>query len=757
MITRTDKISDIITVRKKKAEEITALQQWVWNASTALAAFRESITTVDMRAASEESVSELTSRSSAIESELRSHSVSLEKVRSHFAKDTLSVAVVGQAGMGKSTFLQSLTGLSDSQIPASGGRACTSTQSRIDNLAIGPGYAEVFYYSRNEVIGILEECYSLLKWSVPSFRSLDDFVRDFDSREKPAETALESLWRLLKTYRDNARALEDKIFAPNLQSKRIPLEEVAYSVTYSEGESRPENLGIARVEIHCKFPCEDVGRLSVVDTPGMNAASEDRDKIILEKVLDETADFVLFVGIPAERGVSQKEREMFDNCRRCARQVSDIKLDRKAFYVANQAMVRDNRTGEIRRNGADPEYNKLWKDDFDKGVIPAAKLLAVDVKDAEAVRSVVLDPMIDYLVATLPELDDAEVKAAKKLLDGIGNKIKTFLDDIDKKLGFLRTTDPSDYRRFRGEFEKLLPNLSSHLSETLNNMMPSRDMDIAAHIGAESNAPQGNVFTETLKKIVKDYRSGTPAFLSIDAVKNEMFNNPGQGGAAFFNLMSHLRCYIIGLFAAMDDNCQQIVEDAKAKLEKVFRDSDAGCMGGIKELEDKHGSEFFEALARFAKTVNAPILTEQLDAYARFRLSFSGFMAHKVSAKLDSVRNCGYMKIVDKINFSSAEEIQESLIELGLHAINDVAIELSQSLSSEPNEAVFAMSENFVDITLRTRTVKEDWSNLYEALKGDVWPELFNPNNSVNRSMLQLRENLSGLKSLVDSLKKLVA
>ena len=155
--------------------------------------------------------------------------------------------------------------------------------------------------------------------------------------------------------------------------------------------------------------------------------------------------------------------------------------------------------------------------------------------------------------------------------------------------------------------------------------------------------------------------------------------------------------------------------------------------------------------------MKAPILAEQLDVYAKFKLSFSGFMAHKVSAKLDPVRISGYRKVVDQVDFSSAEAIQEALSDLGRCAMNDVAVELSQTLSSEPNEAVFAMSENFVDITLRTKAVKEDWSNLYEALKGDIWPELFNPNHSANRSMLQMRENLAGLKSLVDLLKQLVA
>ncbi len=755
MKTRTEKINDIISARKVKADEIAALQRWMWNARTALATFREMVAAQDSLATSAEAVSEIASRSSAIESELISDSVSLEKVRSHFAKDTLAVAVVGQAGMGKSTFLQSLTGLSDSQIPASGGRACTSTQSRIDNLAIGPGYAEVFYYSRDEVIGILEDCYSLLKWTVPSFRSIDDFVRDFDSREKPSETALESLWRLLKTYRDNAKALEDEVFVPNLHSKRIPLDEVADSVTYSEGESRPENLGIARVEIHCKFPSEDIGKLSVVDTPGMNAASEDRDKIILEKVLDETADFVLFVGIPTERGISQKEREMFDNCRRCARQVSDVLLDRKAFYVANQAVVRDSKTGEVRRNGADPEYNALWKQDFDAGVIPAERLLAVDVKDAEAVRNAVLDPMIDYLVRTLPELDKAELSVAQSKITSLRNRVKKLASDAYEALGLSRTVDQNVYKTLTRLFNSSFPAFSASLKKHVESLTP-KENDTADDDGVKSNP-----FTQKVSEVFKKYEAEIGSILADEKVQREMNLAPGQGGAAFFNLLSYLRCYMRDCFSGLEDACHGMVESAKSDISAIFTapfQNGGGGLGGVKRLCDKEGqplsgSAFFHELADICKESSdeggCKNLSKQIHSFETFELRFSGFLEHKVSAALTPLRQGTYDKFLKrKVDYSDAQDIRAALLALGKETVNLVACALVEQSAAEPSEAIFAVLEKFVDQTLRTEGMVEEWINLYEVVRTEVWPEVFDPDSATNRNIFALRKCVDALNSL---------
>ena len=765
---RKGKIKAIVDQRKRNSESFREYTEWLINVSNRLEDCRRHLENPEISGQLDAAKqSSFISSIANISKNISDQRQLLEMVYQRFNRNTITIAIIGSARIGKSTFLQSFTGLTDMQIPTQVSGACTSTQSIISHIDDDQGYAIVRYYSKDEFINNIKNSYEKLHWDTAYLTSIEGFKSDFDQRECPEDTQEKQIYGELKLYRDNIDAINENVFQRSRTYVKVEnLDEIGQFVTYSQEndivQARASNLAVKKVEIFCKFPVDDVGQISVIDTPGMDTSTEDRDRDILIDVLKNSADFVLLFGCPNAKGFTAVDARLCSDFRKHM-PLLDKKLERRAFCIVNQGICKRT-DGTTEWDSTDDHNNRLYRSHYDNGEIPAADYIPVNAKDQQAVQERVLDPMLTYLADEFPRLDELQIAKAKEILAGIGKEVEALLADIDNELGFMRTTDPSDYRRFRSEFEKLLPRLSSHLSMALDDMMPSRGIDIAAHIDAENNVPQGNVFTETLKQIVRNYKNeeNTPDFLTINAIQNEMFNNPGQGGAAFFNLMSHLRCYIIGLFAAMDANCQQIVEDAKIKLENVFRD--AGRMGGIKEdndgvkeLKNKHGSEFFEALARFAKTVNAPILTEQLDTYAKFKLSFSGFMAHKVSAKLDPVRTCGYMKVVGQIDFSSAEAIQEALSDLGRCAMNDVAVELSQTLSSEPNEAVFAMSENFVDITLRTKAVKEDWSNLYEALKGDIWPELFNPNHSANRSMLQMRENLAGLKSLVDLLKQLVA
>lgn len=748
MTPRSAKIDSIIAARKEKGAAVANVQRWMWNAREALCAFRAALS----ETGAGEAAASLVSASTAIEADLGAASAALEKVRSHFAKDTLAVAVVGQAGMGKSTFLQSLTGLGNGQIPASGGRACTSTQSCIANLPSGvPGYADVFFYSRPELLAILAECYALLGWSAPAFRTMEEFVRDFDRREKPEASALDSLWRLLKTYRDNAAALEESVFASGVSTRRIGLDDVASFVTYADGESRAENLGIARVEIHCSFPCEDVGRLTVVDTPGMNAASEERDKAILSKVLDETADFVLFVGIPAERGVSKKEQEMFDACRRCARLVSDTPLDRKAFYVANQAVVRDARTGEIRRNGADAEYNALWRKDFEAGVIPAHRLVQVDAKDPDAVRTSVLDPMVDYLVETLPELDARELETAERSAREFRDRLAAFAAEARKSLKLDRVIGQDDYRKLRELFDGAFPRFSGALQRLVDAKAASAgDDDAETHAGP-------NPFMQKVSEIFVSFRDGLETALSDERVRFEMDRNPGQGGAAFFNLLSYMRCNVRDRFSTVEDACRDMVESSKREMSGLFAAPmpQGGGFGNVSALKDADGnvlsgSDFFHALAALCREApdGAP-LAAQCESFAGFALRFSGFLEHHVSTALSPLRQSSFADFLPSpVDFASAASIRTSLLALAEESANRVACELVEKSASAPQLAVFAVAENFVDRTLRTEGMEKSWISLYELLRGEIWPETFDPNSTANRSATRLRERLDAVSSI---------
>jgi tRNA U34 5-carboxymethylaminomethyl modifying GTPase MnmE/TrmE len=64
-------------------------------------------------------------------SEIQKESAELKNLYERFARQTLNIGVIGRMRQGKSTFLQQLSGLTDDEIPALQGAACTAVRSRI--------------------------------------------------------------------------------------------------------------------------------------------------------------------------------------------------------------------------------------------------------------------------------------------------------------------------------------------------------------------------------------------------------------------------------------------------------------------------------------------------------------------------------------------------------------------------------------------------------------------------------------------------
>ena len=77
---------------------------------------------------------------------------SLKKLKSRFARPTLNIGVVGKARQGKSRLLQSLTGLSQAEIPDGDDQHCTGVRSNIYHIAGIKTYAEVSFHSEKSFL-----------------------------------------------------------------------------------------------------------------------------------------------------------------------------------------------------------------------------------------------------------------------------------------------------------------------------------------------------------------------------------------------------------------------------------------------------------------------------------------------------------------------------------------------------------------------------------------------------------------------------
>lgn len=225
----------------------------------------------------ENASSALTQLVAGLEDRLRT----LETVERRFARDSVVLGVSGEARVGKSTTLQKLAGLTDTQIPTGDGLPVTAVRSEIFNST--DEHAEVTFRDQSsfimdyihplvEVINVrLEQPISVD--SLAGFRGLklpENLGENVDS------VATDSLRRL----REAQRSVDSYAHLLGAGTLRLELTDLRQYVAYptstqireeEQGSSPAQRAYIAvrSVKIFCPFPRLDGVKVGLVDLPGL--------------------------------------------------------------------------------------------------------------------------------------------------------------------------------------------------------------------------------------------------------------------------------------------------------------------------------------------------------------------------------------------------------------------------------------------------------------------------------------------------------
>ncbi len=273
----------------------------------------------------------------------------LSKLRSRFSRQTLNIGVVGRTGQGKSTLLKSLSCLTDREIPAYEGAACTAVRSLVTNRE-GSVEVKVVFHSektfREEVIHPYYQEFQL--GSLP--QNLDEFEHDIlpvevpggatvsgGSAEPGGATAQSIYKRLRDDYHPNLPHYRHLLsLESDLQERSIPVDEVPSYVSHQERNKRGEltsfnHLAVREVKIFCPFGNTDVGKVALVDIPGLGDSKLGDEEIMLE-TLGKTVDVVMFLVRPDRMRYlwSELETKLYDTAAKALNNLSG-----RAFMVLN--------------------------------------------------------------------------------------------------------------------------------------------------------------------------------------------------------------------------------------------------------------------------------------------------------------------------------------------------------------------------------------------------------------------------------------
>ncbi|MGQ4650253.1 dynamin family protein [Lyngbya aestuarii] len=645
---------------------------------------------------------------------------------------TLNIGVIGLMGQGKSTLLKSLSGLTDQEIPALEGGACTAVRSTIENLqekrSPEPSSSKKITQSNGfgpNLYGIQEQIY-LPKLDVTTkaevtLHSEDSFLREviwpyYDElgfTDKPDN--LNAFAEQQFSAQSNRSAADEDIYQrlrhdyhltldkyrhllkPGVPQKlSIQVEEISeYVIQKRDGTMRNnltsfKHLAVREVKIFCPFKNPDVGKISLVDLPGLGDSKLGDEQLMLE-TLGKKVDIVLFIKRPDPQRYQwqSSDIQLYD---KAAQALND--LEKRSFMVLNYSTRTENiKACEVLKQNL--------------GTIKVAHTEIVDCADSEDANRV-FNLVIDYLTVKIKELD-------KRYASSCQNRLRTLHSQINTELEKARSTltqYSSDSRQFRSLFDQLSQELISSLVALRNQLKEQ----------CEQVDPDFEAAVQIALQNCENDR-GIP--LDDEEIKNRSYEFEFKESyqAIYRIYIRELRIHLSRHFLQVDKGLRKSIDKVKSAVVDVLVNH--GRLGELIATKD----------AVFLKDM-ADLLAErgnQLELGFRtlweFEFSYGSSLLHLVRKHLDEILQSDITdNTSENQDFppepSNATEVRDNLEILYRKAVDNCQETLKQWLQA-PSQARYYMVQEFIDLVIYAKGMKKEWEILLneQDVRSKVWPE----------------------------------
>lgn len=416
-----------------------------------------------------ESFSELTKEIDDTQKKLKEVSKKITNTKLRFARDTLNIGVSGQARVGKSTLLQTLTGLNDNQLPTGHGNPVTAVCSCIHNVT-SESYADIEFYTEDEFIQ--KRIKPLSKYlnndvsSISDFKSInfDDFDLNFESNDLSSR---------LKEMKESINDFEDLLGAP--RKKLTNLDEVVNYVAYRNDLNMDSYKmyypAVKKIDIYCPFPNLDGDKIQFVDLPGFGE-NGDVDKIQLSG-LENNVDHFMLITMPTNGAIAGGKNY--------ATITDDLATIQKA--VKNRSELE---SFVINVNNTDINNVESlivsWRETLNKDPNVSNKnKYEVDVKNDKKSVNEMFENILSRMTDALPKMDRQFLDFYKKdlqkdlQLEGLIKKIEVLQKKVDE---WIKNT-PADMVIINDEKKALRNSLSNQLQK-IKDALDAKDNDATA-------------------------------------------------------------------------------------------------------------------------------------------------------------------------------------------------------------------------------------------------------------------------------------
>lgn len=663
---------------------------------------------------------------STIQRNIETELLALTKLRVRFERNTLNIGVIGRARQGKSRLLQSLTGLTTAEIPDGDLQDCTGVRSTIHHNPNVETYGEVWFYSEQSLLNdVIVPYYEKLQLgsrptTLESFKSnplalLPDSLRGYASAE--------AMYGHLKRYHINIEQYFSLL--KNSSPRRISRAEIREYVAQdnSEGERIYFNyLAVQDVKITCQFPQEEVGKIALIDMPGLgDTGIGDEERLV--KTLGQDVDLVLLVRMPKPAGDSwtREDTNLYDIAKDS---LIELPFSEWSFLVLNHLK-------------AHPKYGdnfaacKSFAETINQKGINVVNQVIADCSNPEEAGAV-LDLILNYMGDQIVSLDRRYASSCQERLIRIHGAVAA---ELGKAGQVLEKTSDSDhwFPLFVKLFNSLWTELTNDLEELLKELREKReqqDIDFKQRVDAALEACRQN--------------TGIPSTAEIETLSR----SPGGYPNAYYQLLNEIRSNLSQHFLLLDEGLKQGIDKVKLQVTQVLIES--GSLGHLTKAE---GTEFLEQITELIPE-SLTQLKLGFKILANFNLHYRGMIQHRIRQHLDNLTP--NETLFQLSTFPSPQEVSDLLKNAHAEAVYYCEGALDDLLA-EPSQAAFAIVEEFLDQVLRAKNAKDQWRIFLEEFRSQIWSKEFEQLGEKTRTRKQWLElvesavsanQISGLKFL---------
>lgn len=646
----------------------------------------------------------------------------LGKLKRRFDRASLNIGVVGREKQGKSTFLQSLTGLTTEEIPSTDMGCCTGVQSAICHQENATTVGLVRFYSPQDLFNeVILPYYNTLNLA-PKPDNINEFAQSILPTLSDESEVNKATYQHLKDYHEHFEDYQ-KWFQVNSNPYRIDKEEIREFVSQisSDGKVKYYNyLPVKKVEIICSFPKSDLGKIVLIDTPGIGDTKLN-DQDIMLKTVAEDIDAVIFIKIPKNNSQLNQEDLLLYGSAKSA--LKELPLNLWSFMVLNKEE-------DGRGNIAQCEALKITID----GKNMFQKSLVINCTKTEEVN-LVLEEVLNYLDNNIIKLDFMYAQSCQDEINKIHQSLNRELEKAKNILNKV-VSDSADIGKFNQNFSSLWTNLTNALEKLLKELNQNRDKEAVE-------------FTKEVQRTIELARQdkGLPSLEQIEEKANEFKSYT----SAYDLYLNQTRAYLSRHFLSLDKGLKLYLDEVKNQVAEVLINQ-----GRLKGLSEKKGVEFIQEIAEKIPDELLPNEENQIkfgfQMLLDFELSYRGFVQHRIRENLD-ILTPDQPNTLKLSQTSNPEQVLKCLTTAHAEAVYKCE-EALESLLCEPSQAAFAIVEEFLDRILRVQNATNEWRTFLYIYRGDIWEDFQRIKNysKLQREWLNMIEELSNANQL-DNLK----